>query len=246
MKALIVDDHSINRLYLKTLLEKNFSEIEKIDEAATVAASIRLIENINYDLVFLEIELKDGIGFDILKEIKDFAHVIVVTNRKEYAIQAIKYNVVDYLLKPVDLRELKNALRKIIKPSARVENKKITAFNNEIPKEQIHSRDGALMINFKNQYTALNKKDILYIKALGKYSEVYVAGKCHYTSYKNLKEFETAMNDSFVRTHHSYLVNLTSIVSYSRDTSQVELCNGMYIPVSVRKREELFKRFKVF
>ncbi|WP_317898524.1 LytR/AlgR family response regulator transcription factor [Aurantibacillus circumpalustris] len=245
MKALIIDDNKINRLYLKTLLEKSFPVIKKIDEAGTVSASKLLIESTDYDVIFLEIELKDGMGFEVLKEIKDFVHVVVVTNRKEHAIQAIKHSVIDYLLKPVDLNEMKIALSRIVKLAGKQETSKKPSSGSDYPRTSVFE-ESAIMINFKNQCKALNKKDILFIKALGKYSEIHVINKSHYTSYKNLKEFEYAMTDTFVRTHHSYLVNLESIVSYSRETSQVELCNGIFIPVSVRKREELFKKFKVF
>ena len=110
-------------------------------------------------------------------------------------------------------------------------------------KDKIENR---LMLNYKNNFVALDKKDIVFIKALGKYSEIHVAGKGQYTSYKNLKEFETAMTDMLIRIHHSYLVNIKCIVSYSRETSRVELSSGEQIPVSVRKREELFKKFEVF
>lgn len=245
MKALIIDDHKINRLYLKTLLIENFPLFKQIDESATVSSGIELFEKNSADVVFLDMELKDGIGFDVLKVIKDFAYVIIVTNHKEYAIQAFKHNVIDYILKPIDVNEFKAAVKKVVKLyEGEIKHKNmiaepgITTLKNE-------GRD-TLMINYKNQYIAIDKKDILFIKALGKYSEIHVTSKCNYTSYKNLKEFETAMQDMFIRIHHSYLVNFKCIVSYSRDTSHVKLSNGDEIPVSVRKREELFKRFKLF
>lgn len=102
------------------------------------------------------------------------------------------------------------------------------------------------MVNYKNEFIAINRKDIVFIKALGKYSEIHVAGSRHYTSYKNLKEFETAMTDILIRIHHSYLVNIGSIVSYSRETSHVLLNNGQAIPVSVRKRKSCLKNFRCF
>lgn len=245
MNTLIVDDHRINRLYLKTLLEENFPVIKKIDETATVSSAIQLLETVNYDFIFLDMELKDGMGFDVLKQVKDFVYVIVVTNHKEYAIQAIKHNVVDYLLKPIDLNEVKNAVKKVITLHEKQETVKNSVVSQETGKPKAEAED-ALMINYKNQYIALDKKDIVFIKAQGKYSEIHVSGKYQYMSYKNLKEFEIAMADTFVRIHHSYLVNLKCIVSYSRDTSHVKLTNGAEIPVSVRKRDELFKKFKVF
>ena len=245
MKALIIDDHKINRLYLKTILEENFPIIKKIDETATVLDSLLRIETIDYDLIFLDMELSDGMGFDVLKKIKDFVYVIVVTGHKEYAIEAIKHNVVDYLLKPINLNEVKNAVKKVVKLYEKEVTAKGTDANAEILKARTETED-VLMINFKNNYIALDKKDILFIKAIGKYSEIHVANKPFYTSYKNLKEFETAMTDMFVRIHHSYLVNFKYIVSYSRETSHVRLTNGTEIPVSVRKRDELFKKFRVF
>jgi len=245
MKALIVDDHKVNRLYLKTHLEKHFPIIKNIDEASSVASAVGLLETAEYDLIFLDMELKDGMGFDVLKEIKDFIYVIVVSGYKEYAIEAFKHNVVDYILKPINESEFINAVKKVMKLYEKeVSSKALTIKSaGTLTKPELET---PLMINYKNKLIALDKKDIIFIKALGKYSEIHVNSKSHYTSYKNLKEFETAMTTSFVRIHHSYLVNLDSIVSYSRETCHVTLSNGEDIPVSVRKRDELFKRFRVF
>lgn len=245
MKALIIDDNKVNRLYLRSILEKHFPQIKTIDESASVSNSIELIGASEYDVVFLDMELKDGMGFDILREIKDFIYVIVVTGFKDYAIEAFKHNVVDYLLKPINESELTNAVKKVIKLCEKDASAKLVPIQEEMRKTKEES-ETPIMISFKNELIALDKKDIVFIKALGKYSEIHVYSKSHYTSYKNLKEFETAMTASFVRIHHSYLVNLGSIVSYSRDTSHVRLSNGEDIPVSVRKRDELFKRFRVF
>lgn len=245
MNVLITDGHKINRLFLKKMLEDNFSVIKKIDEAATVSESLRLIEMTEYDIVFLEMELKDGLGFDVLKKTKDFTNVIVVTNHKEYAIKAFKENVLDYLLKPVDTKELMEAVKRVLKLQQVKELKAGSVSANGFYKTPEDSSE-SLMVNYKNQYVAINKKDIVFIKALGKYSEIHVMPKKQYISYKNLKEFEQAMPDFLVRIHHSYLVNSSCIVSYSRDTSHVLLSSGEEIPVSVRKREELFKKFRVF
>ena len=245
MKVLVIDDHKINRLYLKNLLEENFPVINRIDEAATVAASIDLVETMDYDIIFLDMELGDGVGFEVLKKIKDFVYVIIVSCYKEYAIQAFKHNVVDYILKPVNVAEFKTAVKKVIglyDKSTMAKKALVNSENSAARKET----EGGLMVNYKNEFIAINRKDIVFIKALGKYSEIHVSGSRHYTSYKNLKEFENAMTDILIRIHHSYLVNIGSIVSFSRETSHVRLNNGQEIPVSVRKREELFKKFQVF
>jgi two-component system, LytTR family, response regulator len=245
MNVLIIDDHKINRLYLRNLIAEHFPVIKHIDEAGTVSESLRLIDVIDYTIIFLDMELGDGVGFDVLKEVKDFVYVIIVSCHKEYAIEAFKHSVIDYILKPINVNELKNAVKKVIKLHTKSEilknlNAEIMSTRNK------EEEENGLMINFKNEYVAIAKKDILFIKALGKYSEIHVVGKKQYTSYKNLKEFENAMPGELVRIHHSYLVNIKSIVSYSRDTSHVLLTNDVEIPVSVRKKEELFKKFKVF
>jgi two-component system LytT family response regulator len=245
VKALVVDDHRINRFYLKDLISEHFPKIGVIDEAESVASAKIKLDGEQYDVIFLDIELTDGIGFDVLSEIPDFVYVIVVSNHREYAIDAFKHNVVDYLLKPVNLKDFKAAVKKVMD----LYEKAIALKNPVINENSLKTKqeaEGSLLVNYKKQYVAIEKRDILYIKAIGKYSEIHVTGNKHYISYKNLKEFENAMPELLARIHHSYLVNVKSIVSFSRETSQVILSNGNGIPVSVRKREELFKKFNVF
>ncbi len=245
MRVLIVDDHKINRLYLKSLLEEHFPIVKKIDEANSVASGRDMLETIDYDVLFLDIELSDGVGFDMLKNVKDFVYIVIVSCYKDYAIQAFKHNVVDYVLKPVNINEFRAAVKRVLSLYENAHRNRSVVAKLESGQPKVEAEEG-LMVNYKNEYIAINKKDILFIKALGKYSEIYVTGEKQYTSYKNLKEFENALTDILLRIHHSYLVNIRSIVSYSRETSHVRLTNGTEIPVSVRKREELFKKFQVF
>jgi two-component system, LytTR family, response regulator len=245
MKILIIDENKVNRLYLRRLLNEHFSAFKKIDEAHSVAKALEATAQTNYDLILMEMELPDGMGFDILTVMKDFAHVIVVSARKEYAIEAFKYKVIDYLLKPINVTEFKNAVKRVLELNGHREEKwNRNTFHST--KNSTNDSQERMMISFNNTYITINIKDILYIKAFGKNSQIHMCDNKQYTSYKNLKEFESAMSTDLIRTHHSYLVNLKNIVSYLKETSHVLLNGGAEVPVSVRKKEELFRKFRVF
>ena len=244
MRALIVDDHKINFVLIKNLLEESFPEISSINKADSVGSALTLLELTSYDIIFLDMQLKDGIGFDILKEIIDFVFVIVISSHKDYALEAFKYNVVDYLIKPINTNEFNHAVRKVLDL-----HKGALTLKKDVPENQsqlLSKNNERLFVIHKNEHKAIIKKDILYIKAQGKYSEIHTVHGDKYISSKNLKEFEDTVSDALIRIHHSYLVNTRWVISYSREESQLKLESGINIPVSIRKREELFKHFGVF
>lgn len=245
MNTLIIDENKVNRLYLRQLLNENFPAFTKIEEADSVAKALEVVSTKDFDLVILDIELPDGLGFEILSIVKDFAYVIIVSSHKEYAIQAFKHNVLDYILKPVNIVEFKNAVKRVLHKLSNTEEEKFPEARIE-RKSKSHERVSALMINFNNTYITIHVKDILYIKAYGKNSQIHMRNNEQYLSCKNLKEFESAMSTDLIRTHHSYLVNLNNIVCFLKETSHVKLNSGAEVPVSVRKKEELFKKFRVF
>jgi len=245
VKALVVDDHKINRVYLTELLKKNFPNIKVVDEAESVTTAKEKLDEAQYDIIFLDVELNDGIGFKVLSDLPDFVFVVVVSSHRQYAIDAIKHNVVDYLLKPIIFKDLESAVKKVTILYEKVIALKQGVLNKKLSKNKDEA-EGSLLVNHKKEYVAIDKKDILFIKAIGKYSEIYVVGDKHYVSSKNLKEFEIAMPEMLIRIHHSYLVNARHIASFMSETSEVILANGNGVPVSVRKREVLFKRFDVF
>jgi len=168
MKVLIIDDVKNNRKFLKSLLREYFPEIRTIDESESVLSSIEMLNDENYELIFLDIELKDGIGFDILNEITDYAYVVVVSAYKEYALDAFRYNVVDYILKPLMIGDLKNAVNKVMELIRKEEVKQAPELDmRSLPEPKA---DGNLLVSYKNEYIAIAKKEIAYIKAHGKYS----------------------------------------------------------------------------
>lgn len=244
MKTLIVDDHKINYLLLKNLLVEHFPEIDEIDTVDSVKSALEMIKRNSYDILFLDMQLKDGHGFDILKVLPETVYIIVISSYENYALEAFKHSVVDYLVKPVNTSEFKKAVEKVL---ALHQKEKIIKRGQLPPVGISEDESGRLFVSKKSgEYSVVEKGDIVFIKAQGKYSEIHTAKGDYFVSVKNLKEFDGLFDDLLIRIHNSYLVNINYVSSYARKTSMLKLTNGIEIPVSSRKREELFKIFKVF
>lgn len=244
MKTLIVDDHKINYLLIKNLLREYFPEIGVTDEADSVKSALSLLEHTSYHLIFLDMQLKDGRGFDILSKIPEYVNVVVISSYENYALEAFKHNVIDYLIKPIDTNAFKNAVGKALKLQKKEEEyKKTNLFGYVSPDVKDKSR---LFVHSNSEYFVVDKSEIIFIKAHGKYSEIFTNRGGRYISSKNLKDFDDLYDDTLIRVHNSYLVNVNYISSYFKSTSVLKLNNGSEIPVSGRKKEELFKVFKVF
>lgn len=218
----------------------NFSEYE-IFEADGVFSGIGAIQSNSPDILFLDIELDDGVAFDILKNLPEInMQLIFTTAHNHYAVKAFEYSALDYLLKPVSPSLLKNALNKA---SENVRKKNIAeqfsilmdTLNKQRPAEQ------KIVLKDINGIRITSVKDILYCEANGPYTTFYIENDKEITVSKNLKEYEELLADfNFVRSHHSYLVNIAKIKSIDKsDGMVITLINGAQIPVSIRKRDEI-------
>lgn len=242
MRSLVIDDHRINYVLIKNLLIENFPGFESVDTAESVSAALKLLEAKSYDLIFLDMKLADGEGFDILREMTEFTFVIVISSHKDYALEAFKYNVIDYIVKPVKEEEFRNAVNKVLLLSKKSGQDKAL----DILQPDLVVQPNKILINHRSEYVVIDTLRILFIRAHGKYSEIHLDKGEFYVSSKNLKEFENVLSKSMLRVHHSYLVNIAAIVSYSKEDSTLKLTSRDLIPVSVRKRDELSKVFRIF
>jgi len=240
--AIIIDDEAKGRLALRQKLQSYCPEVKILEEAVDGMEAIPLIEKHQPQLIFLDIEMPRMNGFEMLNAInkKDF-HIIFTTAYDQYAIKAIKYAAFDYLLKPVDIEELKNCIAKI------------NTTKNDQTKNQIE----LLQQNIRNPKRQLNKlaiptlegllffdiNDIIHLEANSNYTIIHLSNKTKITASKTLKEFEELLPENiFFRTHHSYLINLNYIKKYIKgDGGQIELQNGTFIDVSRRKKDEFLK-----
>ena len=242
LTAIIIDDEQKGRLALKQKLLDYCPDIQLLDEADSGTKGIQLIEQLHPDIIFLDIEMPGMDGFEMLKKIpgKQF-HIIFTTAYDHYAIKAIKFAAFDYLLKPVDIEELKQAVERI--SQSRPQNQTIKKLevlehnlftNASLNKIAIPILDGFLFFNIS---------DITHLEAQSNYTEIHFTNNQKLVASRTLKEFEELLPaDIFFRPHHSHIVNLSFIKRYIRgDGGQIELQNGAIVSVSRRKKEEFLK-----
>jgi two-component system, LytTR family, response regulator len=240
--AIIIDDETKGRLALREKLSSYCPQIKVLAEAGNGAEALMLIQHHHPQLIFLDIEMPRMSGFDMLNELpeKNF-HIIFTTAYDQYAIKAIKYAAFDYLLKPIDIEELKTAVAKLDNAQNNQTKKQVELLNQHMqhPKKQVSK----LAIPTLEGLVFYEIKDIVYLEANSNYTNIYLDNKAKITASKTLKELEELLPpDIFFRTHHSYLINLNYIKRYIKgDGGQIEMQNGAYVDVSRRKKEEFLK-----
>lgn len=241
LQTIIVDDEKKGRQALKQMLQLLEMPVELVAEAKDVAEAIRAIDEQEPDLVFLDIRLGKGTGFDVLEALKhrDF-HLIFVTAYDEYALKAFRYAAVDYLTKPIDPDQLKEAVERILalEGSKDIGQKLEALLHNRKSLERLALHD-AQGINL------VPVKDIIYCQAQNNYTEFQVEGRKSILVSKTLKEYEELLQgEGFFRVHQSYLINLAKVTQFiKQDGGYVVMSDGAQIGVARRKKEELLKHF---
>ncbi len=228
MKTLIVEDEIDARKVLKFLLNQYFPNIDIIGEVASVSKARNIILNEKPELVFLDVRLEDGSGFDILENLEkiDF-QIIFTTAYDNYAIKAIKFAATDYLLKPINPVEFKTAVEKAIT--------KIQQFAGYLKNEQNTKDNQTISVKTSQQTYFVSIKDIIRLEADGSYTSI-VTKDGQIIASKNLKFYEKILpEDFFIRTHQSHLVNKKCIKSIDKN-GMLKLSNNDLVPISFRKK----------
>jgi two-component system LytT family response regulator len=238
LNAVIIEDEKKSREVLRKLIHDYCPDVHISGMAESVSEGIELIRNEKPDLVFLDIEMQSGSGFDLLEKIgKVNFDVIFTTAYEQYALKAIKFSALDYLLKPIDIGELKAAVEKIILRNDRQnENEKVSQlirnFNHKLqPKITLSTSDGLVFILVE---------DIIRCEAQGAYTVFYFKNRKSIMVSKNLKEFQILLEDyQFFRIHNSHLINLNEIEKYKKaDGGSVLMSDGSTISISESRRQE--------
>ena len=244
MRALIIEDEAQAISALKSELKLHCSDVEIIGEAKSVKDGIEKIKLLNPELIFLDIQLSDGLGFDILELNKDYNFkVIFTTAYSQYAIKAIKFSALDYLLKPIDSQELIFAIEKALKNSKNDESIKIQNFiqnKNEAKKK--------IALQTSEGFSIFEIETIIRCSAESNYTCVYFANGKKTLFSKTLKEFEDLLCTSgFERIHHSHIINLNHLVNFiNKDGGYVLLSDKSTLPVSQRKKTQLISTLNSF
>jgi len=226
LRAIVIDDEKPSREVICNYLRDYCEDIQVVATASSVKSAYRVIRRHNPDLVFLDIELGDGKGFDLLKMFEKINFkIIFVTAYSEYAIKAFRVNAIDYLLKPVKIEELNTAVEKARSfNDHNTDLDHITALVRDLA--ETRSLHPTITIQHLKGTEVLKINDIIMCKADSYCTEFYLTGKKKVISSKNLKNYEALLSGhNFIRVHHSYIVNLDQVCNYSKQ-GEIVLAEG--------------------
>ncbi|MBC7937943.1 MAG: response regulator transcription factor [Rhizobacter sp.] len=247
IKVLLIDDEQKARNILYYFLTTLVPEIAEIRQAESVDKAVAILKEYTPDIVFLDIEMPNKNGFDFLLEIeKPSFDVIFTTAYNQYAIQAIRFSALDYLLKPVDPDELKNAIQRYLEKKESAEQKE-QLFNNLVQNiEQKDIRDFKIAVPSSDGVHFFVVDDILRLEADSSYTNIHLVNQRPFLASKTLKHFEEMLEDfHFIRTHKSHLVNSKHITRISNDKEFVLLTDGSKVEVARRKKDEVQQQLHI-
>ena len=243
--ALLIDDDANLRNGMRSLLERYAPEIMIIGEADNVKTGIEAMENLQPQVVFLDIQLGDGTGFDILEDIaqkrgKSTSHIVFITAHEQYAVKAFRFSALDFLLKPVDPEELEKVIVKI---------------KNVLTKNDNYAHIDLLLENIRKKVDNFKRialstsdgihlfeiSDIIRCESEDNYTKFYIKNNKPILISKTLKEYEEMLTEhGFERIHQSHLINLSYLKSYiKKDGGYVVMADNSNLPISQRKKERL-------
>jgi len=236
INTVIIEDNSDALLYLKSLLQTHFNEISIVGTSSSVKKGVELIQSEKPELIFLDIELKGGTGFDILKKIKDVDYeVIFTTAHNSYIQKAIEHYAFYYLLKPIHLDSLKNVLERYQK----IKSQNSTKHNLVGLHSFLKKQDTILMIKTGSQYINILVEDIVKCNSEGNYTYFLMSDSSKFLVSKPLKYYEQLLTEKgFFRANRFNLINIKHIVSI-KHKEEILLSNKKYVNVSVRNKSKL-------
>ncbi len=244
LRTVIVDDELDARKNTINIVNTYCDNIELVATAENVQQGISKIKEHNPDLVLLDVDMPDGTGFDLLSELMPVSFMVIfITGFSEHAVKAIKYNALDYLVKPLDAEELLLAVNKAgVSQKEKLRNQKLENLLNEIDKPE----DLRIAITTADNIHFVSPDEIVRIEADANYSHIFLNDETKITVSKPLKEYADMLDGpGFFRSHQSHLVNLKFVKKYNkRDGGSIILTNKQMIPISTRKKEKLLEAIK--
>jgi two-component system LytT family response regulator len=252
MKALLVDDEVNNSELLRYFLDKYCPDVQVIGQAEDLEKAREIYTAEEPALLFLDIELgKSANGFELLSDIDPAATaVIFVTAFSEYALQALRHQAADYLLKPINIEELQQAVMRA----------KTRLHTRENPQEGLKDmlretlqglsakpEEDFIAVPYMDKIELLKKKDIQYMASSGSYSKITTLDNTVYWSSRNLGEYEKILTgSSFIRVHHSYIINIAFLRSIDKTGGWTcVMQDGTFVPISRRKKDDLYSRLNL-
>ncbi|MBI2270101.1 MAG: response regulator transcription factor [Bacteroidetes bacterium] len=246
IKALIIDDEENLRVILARYLKEHCPEISVVGEANSVASGVNAINKYVPDIIFLDVMMPDGTGFNLLEHfVSIYFKIIFITAHNDFAIKAFKFSAVDYLLKPLNIDELKIAVKKITDQPALDSSKKIIeVLLDNIANQKSVSKKIVLSSQESDRIVPID--NILRCEAKESYTLFYLISKEIILITKTLKEYDGLLGEyGFIRVHKSHLINSKYIKKYVKNEAPyIIMEDNAQIPVSRRKKDELRNQLK--
>lgn len=246
IKAVIIEDEKKSSDALAHLIEKNCPDVSIFGTAANVKDGIDCVRTLRPELIFLDVMMPDGSGFDVLEKLCDLKFDIIFTTASEkFAVKAIKYSALDYLLKPIDAEELKNAVKKVMeRKNHPPDEQNLASLLANIRKSD--EQFTKITLPTGSAYEVVQVKDIIRCEANDNYTNVYLAGGKKFLVSGTLKHYEELLPEKdFIRIHHSHLINMAHMLRFLKeDGGYAVMSDGSKVEISRRKKEEFLKRIK--
>lgn len=245
LKAIILEDEKIHLDALKTKIREFCPEIEVVSDFVSVPEALEQIPLIHFDLMFLDVRVGDMTAFDLLAKLPRFSfHIIFVSAFDEYALKAFRMNAVDYILKPVDGKELRMAVNKALLQHLSYEISANLTIDYHLA--QYHT----LSISDSKSIFFIPITDIYYCESDGNYTDIcYQSGTvvARHNDSKNLLYFENKLGPlGFIRIHQSVLINYRKVLKINRLNSEIVLSNNFKFPIARQRKHEVIKQLKYF
>lgn len=242
IKAVIIDDEINNKELISNLLKSYAENVQVVGLANSVDSAYKAINEHHPDLIFLDIQMPDGTGFDLLKKFEKINFkIIFVTAHQEFAIEAFKYSALDYLLKPLSPANLLAAVKKAEETMGEDElNTKLKILLNNIA-EPIKNKKKIVLKTMERIYS-VDLDDIIRFESDGGYTKVYLTDGKRIMVSKTMKEFDDLLLDAgFLRVHHSHLINMNHLFCFEKTEGHVVMKDDSVVPVSNRKKDQLLE-----
>ncbi|WP_422106784.1 LytR/AlgR family response regulator transcription factor [Winogradskyella sp.] len=242
IKAIIVEDEIYLRDCIRAYITDQFAnDVMIVGEAESVKKSLDLIHRIKPDLIFLDIHLSDGTGFDILTRTTHKAFdVIFITGFDHHAIKAIKVGALDYILKPIDDEELSHAVSKAIMRHKDLGNiEKLIEVSNDYFNGALKKR---VILKTADFVHAVYEEDIIYCKSAGNYTTIHTTTEERIMVSKSIKKIQEILTEiEFIRCHQSYVVNRRHVLKYHKKGMLI-MSSDIKIPVSARRKDTAIRQ----
>lgn len=242
IRCVIVEDEPKSRETLNGLLKRFCDDVLIVAEAGGVEAGRQAILEHHPDLVFLDIEMPDGSGFRLLERLKDVNFEVVFTTAfEQFAIKAIRYAALDYLLKPIVPEELVAAVNKVRGIKEKKSNQKqIEVLMSNLNPDALESKK--IVLSTSEKIHVVEMDNIIRCESDNYYTHFYFKDGGHLLISKTLKDVESLLQEgNFIRPHKSHLINTRYIRNFNREQVAITLSDGSLIPVSRRKKEKILE-----